>query len=73
MWASSFSHLNRTIAYGVTPGCGTQIEYGGRGHTFILGTASIDNKGRGVHHGIFESSSTIRKISTCETIYVIIQ
>ena len=53
--------------------CGTLIEYGGRGHTFILGTASIDNKGRGVHHGIFESSSTIRKISTCETIYVIIQ
>lgn len=44
-------HLNRTIDYGVTFERGTLIEYGDRGHIYISGTASIDNKGRVVHSG----------------------
>lgn len=41
----ALSHLNKTIEYGVTFERGTLMEYGDRGHIFISGTASIDNKG----------------------------
>ena len=37
--------------YGVTFERGTVMEYGDRGHVFISGTASIDNKGNVVHVG----------------------
>ena len=45
------SHLNPTYEYGVTFERGTLVEYGDRGHVFISGTASIDNKGDVVHVG----------------------
>lgn len=41
----ALTHLNKTIEYGVTFERGTLVEYGDRGHIFISGTASIDNKG----------------------------
>ena len=47
----ALSHLNRTIEYGVTFERGTLMEYGDRGHAFISGTASINNKGEVVHVG----------------------
>lgn len=47
----ALSHLNRTIEYGVTFERGTLMEYGDRGHIFISGTASINNKGNVVHTG----------------------
>ena len=45
------THLNPTYEYGVTFERGTVMEYGDRGHVFISGTASIDNKGNVVHVG----------------------
>lgn len=45
------SHLNPTYEYGVTFERGTVVEYGDRAHTFISGTASINNKGEVVHIG----------------------
>lgn len=45
------SHLNPTYEYGVTFERGTLVEYGDRGHVFISGTASIDNRGDVVHVG----------------------
>lgn len=47
----ALTHLNRTIEYGVTFERGTLMEYGDRGHVYISGTASIDNKGNVVHVG----------------------
>lgn len=47
----ALTHLNRTIEYGVTFERGTLMEYGDRGHIYISGTASIDNKGNVVHVG----------------------
>ena len=45
------SHLNKTIEYGVTFERGTLVEFGDRGHVYISGTASIDNKGNVLHLG----------------------
>lgn len=45
------THLNPTYEYGVTFERGTVMEYGDRAHTFISGTASIDNKGNVLHVG----------------------
>ena len=39
------THLNRTSDYGVSFERGTYIDYGDRRHTYISGTASINNKG----------------------------
>ena len=39
------THLNRTSDYGVSFERGTYIDYADRRHTFISGTASINNKG----------------------------
>ena len=47
----ALSHLNKTIEYGVTFERGTLMEYGDRGHIFISGTASIDNKGNVLYVG----------------------
>lgn len=47
----ALSHLNKTIEYGVTFERGTLVEYGDRGHIFISGTASIDNKGNVLYVG----------------------
>lgn len=47
----ALSHLNKTIEYGVTFERATLVEYGDRGHIYISGTASIDNKGKVVHIG----------------------
>ena len=47
----ALSHLNKTIEYGVTFERGTLFEYGDRGHIFISGTASIDNKGEVLYVG----------------------
>ena len=43
--------LNPTHEYGVAFERGTSVDYGDRRHTFISGTASIDNKGAIVHVG----------------------
>ncbi|MCR5312426.1 MAG: hypothetical protein K6E54_02040, partial [Bacteroidaceae bacterium] len=45
------THLNPTYEYGVTFERGTLVEYGDRGHIYISGTASIDNKGNVLHVG----------------------
>lgn len=45
------THLNPTYEYGVTFERGTLMEYGDRGHIFISGTASINNKGEVMHIG----------------------
>ena len=45
------THLNRTYEYGVTFERGTLMEYGDRGHIYISGTASINNKGEVMHVG----------------------
>ncbi len=45
------THLNPTYEYGVTFERGTVMEYGDRAHTFISGTASINNKGEVMHVG----------------------
>lgn len=47
----ALTHLNHTIEYGVTFERGTLMEYGDRGHIYISGTASINNKGEVVHVG----------------------
>ena len=47
----ALSHLNKTIEYGVTFERGTLFEYGDRGHIYISGTASINNKGEVLHVG----------------------
>lgn len=47
----ALTHLNKTIEYGVTFERGTLFEYGDRGHIYISGTASINNKGEVVHVG----------------------
>jgi enamine deaminase RidA (YjgF/YER057c/UK114 family) len=45
------THLNPTVEYGVSFERGTAVDYGDRRHTFISGTASINNKGEVVHEG----------------------
>lgn len=45
------THLNPTYEYGVTFERGTLIEYGDRGHIYISGTASINNKGEVMYVG----------------------
>lgn len=47
----ALTHLNKTIEYGVTFERGTLFEYGDRGHIYISGTASINNKGEVMHVG----------------------
>lgn len=47
----ALTHLNKTIEYGVTFERGTLFEYGDRGHVYISGTASINNKGEVLHVG----------------------
>lgn len=44
-------YLNPTHEYGVTFERGVKVKYGDRGHLFISGTASINNKGEVVHVG----------------------
>lgn len=44
-------YLNPTYEYGVTFERGTLMEYGDRGHLYISGTASINNKGEVMHVG----------------------
>jgi enamine deaminase RidA (YjgF/YER057c/UK114 family) len=53
----ALTHLNKTYEYGVTFERGTLMEYGDRGHVFISGTASINNKGEVVHVGDVESQT----------------
>jgi len=45
------THLNPTYEYGVTFERGTLMEYGDRGHAYISGTASINNKGEVMYVG----------------------
>lgn len=45
------THLNPTYEYGVTFERGTLLEFGDRGHIYISGTASINNKGEVVYVG----------------------
>ncbi len=45
------THLNPTHEYGVTFERGVKVAYGDRGHIFISGTASIDNRGEIVAPG----------------------
>lgn len=45
------THLNPTCEYGVTFERGVCLEYGGRRHSLISGTASINNRGEVVHVG----------------------
>lgn len=45
------THLNPTYEYGVTFERGTLMEYGDRGHIYISGTASINNKGEVMYVG----------------------
>ena len=45
------SHLSNTNDYGVRFERGTAIHYGDRAHSFISGTASIDNRGEVLHTG----------------------
>jgi len=45
------SHLNPTYEYGVTFERGVSITYGDRIHTFLSGTASINNKGQVLYPG----------------------
>ena len=45
------THLNPTYEYGVTFERGTLVEYGERGHIYISGTASINNKGEVMYVG----------------------
>jgi len=47
----ALTHLNRTYEYGVTFERGTLMEYGDRGHIYISGTASINNRGEVMHVG----------------------
>lgn len=44
-------HMNRTSDYGVSFERGTSVIYGDRVHTFISGTASIDNRGEILYKG----------------------
>lgn len=53
----ALTHLNPTIEYGVTFERGTLMEYGDRGHIYISGTASIDNKGNVLHVGDIEKQT----------------
>lgn len=53
----ALTHLNPTIEYGVTFERGTLMEYGDRGHIYISGTASIDNKGNVLHIGDIEKQT----------------
>lgn len=45
------THLNPTYEYGVTFERGVRLDYSGRRHILISGTASIDNKGNVLHTG----------------------
>jgi len=45
------THLNPTYEYGVTFERGVAVDYSGKNHVFISGTASIDNKGNVMHVG----------------------
>lgn len=47
----ALDHLNKTIDYGVTFERGTLLEFGDRGHAYISGTASIDDKGNVLYLG----------------------
>ncbi|MBQ9362356.1 MAG: hypothetical protein IJT97_02935 [Bacteroidaceae bacterium] len=53
----ALTHLNKTYEYGVTFERGTLMEYGDRGHIFISGTASINNKGEVMHVGDVQSQT----------------
>ena len=53
----ALTHLNKTYEYGVTFERGTLMEYGDRGHIFISGTASINNKGEVMHVGDIEQQT----------------
>lgn len=50
----ALDHLNKTIEYGVTFERGTLFEYGDRGHIYISGTASINDKGEVLYVGDIE-------------------
>ena len=45
------THLNPTYEYGVTFERGVRVEYSGKSHILISGTASIDNRGEILHVG----------------------
>ena len=45
------THLNPTSEYGVTFERGVRLDWGGKSHCIISGTASIDNKGAVLHTG----------------------
>lgn len=51
------THLNPTMEYGVAFERGTSVRYGDRMHTWISGTASIDNRGEVVHVGDIEAQT----------------
>ena len=53
----ALTHLNKTYEYGVTFERGTLMEYGDRGHIFISGTASINNKGEVMYVGDIEQQT----------------
>lgn len=53
----ALTHLNKTYEYGVTFERGTLMEYGDRGHIFISGTASINNRGEVMYVGDIEKQT----------------
>ena len=59
------THLNNTAEYGVRFERGTAVHYGDRTHTFISGTASINNKGDVVYVGDIYNQ-TLRMIENVE-------
>ena len=61
------THLNPTWEYGVTFERGVKASFGGRAHTLISGTASIDNKGSVLHVGDIVSQ-TRRMIENVEVL-----
>ena len=61
------THLNPTWEYGVTFERGVKVDFAGKSHTLISGTASIDNKGRVLHIGDV-ASQTMRMIENVEVL-----
>lgn len=61
------THLNPTCEYGVTFERGVCLEYSGKSHVLISGTASIDNKGNVVHVGDVKGQ-TVRMLENVEVL-----
>ena len=60
-------YMNRTSEYDVSFERGTYIDYGDRRHTFISGTASIDNKGKILYPGNIKRQ-TLRILENVEAL-----